>query len=189
MQIETEKDLRINQLKLIIFVMLAIFIVMLVYTVSWVKDYRDKVSNLVETEAEIVEHKNVNGQDRDVLYYVVDGVEYQITSDLKSTNDVGDIITIFYDADNPMSFMYDDNRIVILPIISACFGVINVALIVVYLVIYSSRKQEKIKIAEEIKKMQEEEQKNQVAKKKKPSANKRNIRSHNKNQKNTKKSI
>ena len=141
MQIETEKDLRINQLKLITLVMLAIFIAIVTYTVYWFIDYNRHYGFFQKTEAEVVEQVELEGVTFDVLFYEIDGIEYKVTSDMKSKNDVGDIITIYYDEDNPLGIIYSlDNRRIALPIITVCFGVCCVALIVTYILIYRANK-------------------------------------------------
>ena len=145
MQIETEKDLRINQLKLILFVMIVIFVAITSYTVYWLINYNKHYGFFVETKAEVVEQVNLEGTIHDVLFYEIEGNEYKVTSDIKSNNDLGDIITIYYDEDNPLGIIYSlDNKRIILPIITACFGVCCIALLVTYILIYVSNKKSKL---------------------------------------------
>ena len=164
---------------------------MLIYTITWVSNYKSNIDNYIKTEAEVVGHKNVSGQDRDVVSYLVDGVDYQVTADIKSRYDVGDIITIYYDNNNPMSFMYTDNRNVILPVICGSFGVICVALAVTYVVIFIGRKNEiklqKQRVEEKSKKIKSRTQKKKISPNKQTSLSSKSINKNTNNKK--KKSI
>jgi len=144
MQIETERDLRINQLRLIVFVMLTIFIVILAYTTYWLIDYNKKFGFFVKTDAVVIDHEEIEGIKYDVLNYKIDGIEYKVTADVKSSNDVGDQIVIYYDEENPLGIIYSlDNRRIILPILAGLFGVVAISLLVVYILIYTNNKMSK----------------------------------------------
>jgi len=143
---ETERDLRIKQLRLIVFVILVIFVVMLVYTIYWLIDYNKHFGFFVKTDAKVIEHADIEGVQYDVLSYKINGIEYKVTSDIKSTNDVGDEITIYYDKDNPLGIIYSlDGRRIALPIIACCFGIVSIALVVVYVLIDRANKLDKLK--------------------------------------------
>ena len=141
MQFETEKDLRIKQLRLIVVVMLVLFAVIMAYTIYWLIDYKDKYGFFEKTEAVVVDQVTSEGITYDVLNYKVDGVEYNVTSNIKSENQVGDQIKVYYDEKIPLSIIYSlDSRRIILPIIACCFGVVSISLMVVYIIIYLSNK-------------------------------------------------
>jgi hypothetical protein len=145
MQVETEKDLRIKQLRLIVFVMIVIFIAILSYTIYWLSSYNKHYGFFKETSAEVVDRVDMDGSMYDVLYYSIDGIEYKVTSDIVTDNEVGDEIKIYYDKDNPLGIIYSlDNKRIILPIITVCFGLFCVALIVIYILIYKANKLSKL---------------------------------------------
>ena len=144
MQIETEKDLRINQLRLIVFVLVAIFVAITTYTVYWLINYNKHFGFFQEVTAEVVDRVDMEGKTYDVLHYVVNDIEYKVTADVVSDNEKGDIITIYYDENNPLGIIYSlDNKRFILPIFSAVFGVLCVVLVVVYILIYRANKKSK----------------------------------------------
>jgi hypothetical protein len=144
MQIETEKDLRIKQLRLIVCVVLVIFLIITVYTIYWMIDYNNRYGFYEEVRAEVVEQKRLDGVTYDVLYYTIDGNDYKITSDIKSQNNIGDIITIYCDENNPLGIIYSlDNRKTTLIILDICFGVFSVGLLITYIFIDISNKKSK----------------------------------------------
>lgn len=134
--IEEEKKLRLQQLKLIVCVMFVLFAFMLAYTIYWIVDYNARFDNCNKTSAQITSHKKIDGITYDVFKYNVEGHEYIITGDIPSVYDVGEVVDIYYDKDSPICLVYDiDNRQVILPVITSCFGVGCVGLCVVYFVV------------------------------------------------------
>ena len=140
MQLEvSERQLRLNQLRLIVGLMAIIFLFMLVYTIIWIVDFNKHYKQFNKTDAEVIEHKEVDNVLRDVVKYKVKGNEYILTIEEESREDVGKIITIYYDKSNPLSVVKElDNRRIILPIITTVFGCVCTGLIVVYFVIYKS---------------------------------------------------
>ena len=138
---QTEKDLRINQLKLISILFLVVFVFMLVYTIYFMIDYNKHYGFFIKTNAEVIEHKEIDNKIYDVLSFEIDNNVYKVTTDYVSKNDVGDVVTIYYDETNPLGIVYSlDNRRIVLPILTTSFGVLSIGLFVVYLLIYRSNK-------------------------------------------------
>ena len=143
---ETERELRLQQLRLVVCVMFVLFAFMLAYTIYWVIDYRAKFENCGKTIATVTSHKEKEGISYDVFEYKVDGHEYIITSDIPSMYDVGEEVSIYYEKESPICLVYDiDNRQIILPIITSAFGCVCVGLGVVYILIKKSNKIKKEK--------------------------------------------
>lgn len=133
---QEEKELRLNQLRLIVIVMSLIFAFMLVYTCYFIIDYKDKYGFFEKATAEVIEHQEINGKEYDLLSYKVDGNEFRITTEYESKNNIGEKITIYYDTNNPLGVVYSlDSRRVLLPILTSVFAVANIALIVMYILI------------------------------------------------------
>ena len=130
---DIERELRLKQLRLILIIMLVIFVAMLSYTIYWCADYKNKYGFFVETQAKVTEHVEIANDMYDVLEYDVKGVTFKKTTTYFSKNKVGDVITIYYDKNNPTGVIYSlDNNRIILPTISLAFGVVVTALIVLY---------------------------------------------------------
>ncbi|MGN0960711.1 MAG: hypothetical protein ACI4PF_00760 [Christensenellales bacterium] len=141
MQGYTEQRLRLNQLRMIVIIMVVIFAVILSYTIFWSIDYNNKYGFFTKTKAEVVSQVNENGITKDVLSYKVGEVEYRITADYSSNNSIGDTITIFYDKNNPIGIIYSlDNKRIILPVLSSLFGVVCLGLVIIYISIEKSYK-------------------------------------------------
>lgn len=146
MQFETERDLRIKQLRLVVWVMIALFVVMTIYTVYFVVQFNERFGDFIEIEATVVDHEQIGEVTCDKLHYVIDGNEYYVTSDIVSENEIGDDITIYCDKDNVISFIYNlDGRRIALPIITACFGVVCIGLFITYILINNANKKSKQK--------------------------------------------
>ena len=141
MQGELEQQLRLKQLRMIVVLMVVIFVAILGYTIFWIVDYNQKYGFFVKTEAEVVSQIKENGVTNDVVKFSVDNVEYQVIADYNSKNEVGDKIIIYYDKNNPIGIIesLNNNRIV-LPVLTGIFGVLCIALIVVYMFIRKSYK-------------------------------------------------
>lgn len=138
---QIEKELRLNQLKLIVIVATIIFAFMLVYTIYWLTDYKKEYGFFQKGEAVVIEHQEIDGKTYDLLSYVVNDNEFRITTEYESKNDIGDMVTIFYDENYPLGVVYSlDSRRIVLPILSTVFAVTNVALVVVYFLIRKSIK-------------------------------------------------
>lgn len=133
---QEEKELRLNQLKLIVLVVTLIFAFMLIYTIYWLVDYNKQYGFFEKTTAVVVEHQEIDGKKYDLLSFDVDGNEYRVTTKYESKNDIGDRVKIFYDKNYPVGVIYSlDSRRVWLPILSSIFGMANVGLIVVYILV------------------------------------------------------
>lgn len=140
---QSEKALRINQLRLIVIISCVIFVVMLAYTINWINEYNKNFENFVATKAVVVAHKEIKGKVYDVLQYNIDSNEHNVTSEYTSRNDIGDEVTIYYHKDNVLATVCEiDNRTIILPLISTIFGVTSGALLIVYVVIDRNYKKE-----------------------------------------------
>lgn len=133
---QIEKELRLNQLRLIVIVSTLIFAFMLVYTIYWIIDYNREYGFFDKKEAVVIEHQEIDGKTYDLLSYIVDNNEFRITTEYESKNNVGDKVTIYYDENYPLGVVYSlDNRRIVLPVLSSIFGVANVSLIVLYFLI------------------------------------------------------
>ena len=133
---DTEQQLRINQLRMIVVIMVVLFVTILGYTIYWSIDYNRKYNFFRKAEAEVVSHIDEEGVIRDVLMFKVDGIEYRVTASYESKNDIGDNVVIYYDKNNPIGIIYSlDNKRIIFPVLSGLFGTGCVALIVVYIYI------------------------------------------------------
>lgn len=134
--LQEEKELRLNQLKLIVIVMTLIFLFMLVYTIYFLIDYKNKYNFFEKTSAEVIEHQKIDGKEYDLLSYKVNGNEFRITTEYESKNKLGDTIIIYYDKNNPLGVVYSlDARRIWLPILVTIFGVGNLGLVILYFVI------------------------------------------------------
>lgn len=138
---DIERELRIKQLRLLLIVLLVIFVAMLSYTIFWCTSYNRNYGFFEKTTAEVIEHVEIKDEYYDVLEYTVDGNIFHKTTSYPSKNNIGDVITIYYDTNNPIGVIYSlDNKRIILPVISAIFGVGVVALIVVYFLLIVGNK-------------------------------------------------
>lgn len=145
MLFETEKDLRIKQLRLIVIVMIVLSIVMTVFTISWLVGYNKIYGDFATVESEVVEQKEVDGIVHDVFQYEVNDNEYKVTADWKSKHNIGDNVKLYYDSNNHLNITESlDSRRIILPIITGIFLISCIALIVIYIWIYLSNRREKL---------------------------------------------
>lgn len=130
---ENEKELRLGQLRIIIVIMIILFAVLLSYTIYWSVDYNKKYGYFEKTSAEVVSQEVKYGVLRDIISYEVNGVEYKLTADYVSKNEIGDTITIYYDINNPFGVIYSiDIRKTLLPVLTSLFGTGCVVLCVIY---------------------------------------------------------
>lgn len=136
---QIEKELRLNQLRLIVIVSTLIFAFMLIYTIYWTIDYNKEYGFFEKKEAVVIEHQEIDDKTYDLLSYIVDDNEFRITTEYESKNDIGDKVTIYYDENYPLGVVYSlDSRRFVLPILSSIFGVANISLIVLYFLIRKS---------------------------------------------------
>ena len=135
------RALRIKQLRLIVVVMFVILIAMVGYTIFWTVNYNTLLKDYEYIEAEVVEHREDSGKPRDVFYYKIDLIEYNVVSDNESKYEIGDKVRICYDKNNPLYIISDfDNKRIVLPVLCGIFGVSTIGLLIVYIVIYVSFK-------------------------------------------------
>ena len=153
---ETERELRIKQLRLIVSIMIIIFLFILVYTIVWSIEFNKTFGDFKRAKATVYEQKEIEGQAHDVLKYIVKGNEFYLTTEEVSKNEIGDTIIIYYDSTNPLSIVYKlDNRRIILPIITVVFGCVCVGLVVTYVLIIRSENNSKNKKFKRAKKINE----------------------------------
>lgn len=133
---QDEQELRAGQLRIIIVIMVVLLVALLSYTIIWSTNYNKTYGFFKKTIAEVVEQSESDGVVKDVLLYEVDGVEYRLTGDYNSKNEIGDKVKIYYDKNNPLGVVYklDSNR-VLLPVLTSLFGVGCIILMVVYILI------------------------------------------------------
>ena len=129
--------MRIRQLGLVVGLAFVIFLFILIYTIQWIVEYDKNLEEFIPIEAEIVEHKEIDGHMYDVMQFIVDGNEYNITSEYPSEYEIGETVRIYYHKDNVFGIVSRlDARRETLPIVAICFGVVCVGLLVVYIIIF-----------------------------------------------------
>jgi len=132
----TKYDYKKKQYRMLLIVSMLLFMVILLFSIFWNVNYNKKYSYFVAIDAVVVGYDDSSGEQYAVISYCVDAVEYQKTTN-KTGLDKGDKITIFYDENDPVGFIYNrDIKYYVLPIISALFGVVNLMLFVLYYVTY-----------------------------------------------------
>jgi len=130
---ENYNDIRKGQFKLLLFLLSAIFLIMLVITIIFEINYYNKYGFFKRTTAEVTAHEEIDGVLHDVLEYDAFGVTYIITAERESQNNVGDKFTIYFDENNPIGIIYSlDYRRVMLPTITLIVQFIDVVLILYY---------------------------------------------------------
>jgi len=131
--------LRVQQLRLVVFVMIGLFLVMLAYTIYWFVDYNDKYGYFDKTTAVVVENKEIDEKKYSVLKYDVGKHEYRITTEYPTDFEIGENVKIYYDRNNPIGFVFKlDSRRIILPIITGVFGACCIGLLSVYILFWNS---------------------------------------------------
>ena len=129
-----DKDLRKNQYKLLIGILLFVMLVIVGYTIYWEANYYSKYNHFKKVTAEVVSYEIKNNKKHDVLEYVVDSRYYQNVTSYESRNKIGDKISIYDDINNPIGVIYSrDYRRYVLPIISVLMMGICVSFIVIYI--------------------------------------------------------
>ena len=133
---QVEKELRLNQLKLIVIVTILIFAFMLVYSIFWISNFKKDYDSYEKTWAKVIEHQEINGKVFDMLSYTIDGNEFRITTEYESKDYIGDKVVIYYDTNFPLDIVYSlDSRRIVLPVLTMVFGIVNVGLVVLYFLI------------------------------------------------------
>jgi len=133
------RSLRIKQLRLIVVVMFVILIAMVGYTIFWTVNYNTAFKDYEYINSEVVEHREVDGKQRDVFQFKIDMIEYNVVSDNESKYDIGDSVKICYDKNNPINIISEfDSKRIILPILCGIFGALTIGLMIVYIMIYVS---------------------------------------------------
>lgn len=136
-EISNIRELKKKQYLLYVCIMIFFFLVMFTYTLVWCIQYNKTYGFFVKTEATVVEHNSEEGKMYDVLEYEVDNVVIHNTSSYISKNNIGDKITIYYDSNNPSGFITKlDNRRIVLPIITASYGVVCTVLSIMFFTTY-----------------------------------------------------
>lgn len=136
-EISNIRELKKKQYLLYVCIMIFFFLVMFTYTLVWCIQYNKNYGFFVKTEATVVEHNSEEGKMYDVLEYEVDNVIIHNTSSYISKNNIGDKITIYYDSNNPSGFITKlDNRRIVLPIITASYGVVCTVLSIMFFTTY-----------------------------------------------------
>ena len=73
-----DKDLRKNQYKLLICILLFVMLIIVGYTIYWEVNYYSKYNHFKKVTAEVVSYEIKNNKKYDVLEYVVDSRYYII---------------------------------------------------------------------------------------------------------------
>lgn len=128
-----DNDLRKNQYKLLIAILMIVFLSIVGYTVYWEINYYSKYNHFKKVTAEVVAYE-VNGDKKyDVLEYVVNSSYYQNITSYESKNKIGDKISIYYDTNNPLGVIYSrDYRRYVLPIICVLLGAVCSSFVLIY---------------------------------------------------------
>lgn len=141
-----EKQARKSQFRLILIILGIIFVFICVYTITWEINYFTKYNHFQKVEAEVIGVEIDDGQEYDVLKYVVDGQEYEKTTSYTSKNIVGDKIFVYYDVNSPVGIIYSlDSKRYLLPIITISFGCACLSLFIIYKISYPKTKVKKQK--------------------------------------------
>lgn len=141
-----DNDLRKNQYKLLIAILMIVFLSIVGYTVYWEINYYSKYNHFKKVTAEVVAYE-VNGDKKyDVLEYVVNSSYYQNITSYESKNKIGDKISIYYDTNNPLGVIYSrDYRRYVLPIICVLLGAVCSSFVVIYKKSFPKQKLDKNK--------------------------------------------
>ncbi len=136
-QVENIGELKKKQYLLYIIILLVLLVAMLTYTLVFCISHNKEYSFFKGVEAEVISHDTIDGVVYDVVEYSVDGVVYRNTTSVISKNDIGDIVTIYYDENNPIGIVTKlDSKRWILPTITLIYGVATASLTVLYFVNY-----------------------------------------------------
>lgn len=141
-----DNDLRKNQYKLLIAILMIVFLSIVGYTVYWEINYYSKYNHFKKVTAEVVAYE-VNGDKKyDVLEYVVNSSYYQNITSYESKNKIGDKISIYYDTNNPLGVIYSrDYRRYVLPIICVLLGAVCSSFVLIYKKSFPKQKLDKNK--------------------------------------------
>jgi len=106
---------------------------------SYLEDCEIVFKDYEYINSEVVEHREVDGKQRDVFQFKIDMIEYNVVSDNESKYDIGDSVKICYDKNNPINIISEfDSKRIILPILCGIFGALTIGLMIVYIMIYVS---------------------------------------------------
>lgn len=136
------EDLKKSQYRLIIYLSILVFCVLLIYTIIWEVNYNNKYGYFIKTEAIVIEYEYDGNLKYDVLeYFDKNNVLCRKTTTYQSKNEIGDKITIYYDENNSSSgVIYSiDSKTYLLPIITILFGLTSIGIIVMYFVLFKSK--------------------------------------------------
>lgn len=141
-----DNDLRKNQYKLLIAILMIVFLSIVGYTVYWEINYYSKYNHFKKVTAEVVAYEVDGDKKYDVLEYVVNSSYYQNITSYESKNKIGDKISIYYDTNNPLGVIYSrDYRRYVLPIICVLLGVVCSSFVVIYKKSFPKQKLDKNK--------------------------------------------
>ena len=128
-----DNDLRKNQYKLLIAILMIVFLSIVGYTVYWEINYYSKYNHFKKVTAEVVAYEVDGDKKYDVLEYVVNSSYYQNITSYESKNKIGDKISIYYDTNNPLGVIYSrDYRRYVLPIICVLLGAVCSSFVLIY---------------------------------------------------------
>lgn len=151
--VDIVKDLRKKQVRLIIIVLAFLSVVFIGFTIYWEIDYKKKFGYFSKVKAEVVDHAVVDNIEYDVLEYDVGENTYRHTTSYKSKNHIEDVITIYYDKNNPTGVIYKlDGKRISLPIISSLFMMTSIGVYVFYYYVFIKGSLSKSQSVEENKK-------------------------------------
>ncbi len=141
-----DNDLRKNQYKLLIAILMIVFLSIVGYTVYWEINYYSKYNHFKKVTAEVVAYEVDGDKKYDVLEYVVNSSYYQNITSYESKNKIGDKISIYYDTNNPLGVIYSrDYRRYVLPIICVLLGTVCSSFVLIYKKSFPKQKLDKNK--------------------------------------------
>lgn len=141
-----DNDLRKNQYKLLIAILMIVFLSIVGYTVYWEINYYSKYNHFKKVTAEVVAYEVDGDKKYDVLEYVVNSSYYQNITSYESKNKIGDKISIYYDTNNPLGVIYSrDYRRYVLPIICVLLGAVCSSFVLIYKKSFPKQKLDKNK--------------------------------------------
>lgn len=134
-------EYRKSQHRLIVFSLLAVFILFLGYTILWEYKYFDEYGNFKRTTATVIEHYEEDGFIFDKFSYLVDDTKEVIKiTPFQSKYDIGEKFTVYYDENHEIEVIYKvDSKRWFLPIITAVFGWASLELLCIYISTYGNK--------------------------------------------------
>lgn len=144
MQGINEKDIRKNQYKLYLIVFAIVVCFLIIYTIIWEINYYRDYGYFKKTSAEVVDHEKDGELLYDIIVYEVNNVYYKKTTSYISKNEINDIITIYYDENNPIGVIYNlDYRRIVLPLLCGGLVIILTTLSIMYIFNFNTMQNKK----------------------------------------------